>query len=225
MTTNSLDPRFWDGSRWDSHAAFNTVSHLHVYAPDQAEGVDAWHLMVIECANGKFFIEDPSSTDMGQFKRVWYSRDRDAGLPVFFDFKDVALYAAIEAVAAKTYADKDALIKKYLPNYLPLALPPVKIVHIAPTEVWIENDFFGGRHVMMQHEGCEPFTYCSFHYNYTYTSNSGTLSAATEMALKLGAVEPIQIRSRKVERPSIEKVQKDIEGLQKLLKNLLDSKQ
>lgn len=225
MTTKKLDPRFWNGSRWDAHAAFNTVDHSHVHAKHSGEGAGTWHVMVVECADGKFFIEDGSTEDMGQFKRVWYSRDPNASMPVFFDSKDQAVYAAIEAVSAKTYASKEELIEQYLPNYVPPAIQAVKVIHIAPTSVWIENDSFGGRHVMMQHEGCEAFTYCSFNYDYAYTSNAGTLAAATETALKLGAVEPVQMRQRKIEIPSVAEVQEEIAGLQELLKDLQDSEQ
>lgn len=37
----------------------------------------------------------------------------------------------------------------------------VEIVKIAKTNVWIEDDIFGSRHVVVQHEGCDPFTECA----------------------------------------------------------------
>jgi hypothetical protein len=69
-------------------------------------------------------------------------------------------------------------------------------VTILPTAVWIEDDICGGRHVMLQHEGMHAFCYASFHYDYAYTSNSGTWAAATELAKALGATEPIERRMR-----------------------------
>lgn len=71
-------------------------------------------------------------------------------------------------------------------------------VEILPTAIWIESDFFGGRHVVLQHEGCEAFTYATFPYDYRYTSNSGTLGAARMVALSLGAAEPIEMRNREI---------------------------
>ena len=70
------------------------------------------------------------------------------------------------------------------------------VVHMLETKVWIENDLFGGRHVVLQHEGCDPFTYASFFYDWRYTSNSSTLSAAESLARSLGAVDPIEHKHR-----------------------------
>lgn len=72
----------------------------------------------------------------------------------------------------------------------------VEIVEIMPTKIWIEDDLFGSRHVVMQHEGCDPFVYASFHYDYRYTSNSSTYRAAHDLAKSLGAVEPIEHKGR-----------------------------
>ena len=70
----------------------------------------------------------------------------------------------------------------------------VKIVEFLPTIVWIESDMFGGKHVMRQHDGMEPFCYCSFFYDYAHTSNAQIHAEATAMALSLGATEPIEHR-------------------------------
>ncbi len=96
----------------------------------------------------------------------------------------------------------------------------VDIVKIAKTNVWIEDDLFGGRHVVVQHEGCDPFTYASFHYDHRYTTNAGTRSAATELALQLGATAPVQHKSRMLEFPTAEKVKRQIDELQELLLDL-----
>jgi len=77
----------------------------------------------------------------------------------------------------------------------------VTIVEILPTKIWIENDMVGSRHVMIQHEGMDAFTYCSFFYNFAYTSNSGTYNAAIEVAKSLGAAEPIEQKYRQLEFP------------------------
>jgi len=78
----------------------------------------------------------------------------------------------------------------------------IKITHICKTSVWIESDMMGARHVVVQHETCEPFTYCSFNYCYGYTDNASTLHAATAMALSLGATEPIKQLRRAMSMPS-----------------------
>ena len=69
------------------------------------------------------------------------------------------------------------------------------LVSICPRSVWIESDWFGARHVVVQHEGCEPFRFASFHYDYRYTDNAGTLRNATRLAVALGATEPVEMRA------------------------------
>lgn len=66
-----------------------------------------------------------------------------------------------------------------------------KITNVFKTEIWIENHFIGSKSVMIQHEGCEPFCYCTFNYNYQYTDNSSIKRAAEKMAISLGAKEPV----------------------------------
>jgi hypothetical protein len=73
-----------------------------------------------------------------------------------------------------------------------------KAVSFCKTSAWIENDMMGARHVVVQRENLEPFTYCSFNYCYGYTDNASTLHAATVMALSLGAMEPVEQRMRVV---------------------------
>lgn len=91
-------------------------------------------------------------------------------------------------------------------------------VTILPTACWIESDFFGGRHVVLQHEGLEPFTYASFPYDYRYTSNSMTAIAAETVARSLGAVDPIEQRQRPFPPPPTpDKVRQDIAEMQAYL--------
>jgi hypothetical protein len=75
-----------------------------------------------------------------------------------------------------------------------MEIKTAKIVKILPTRVWIESDFAGARHVVLQHEGYEPFRYATFNYDYAYTSNSNTVAKAEKLAKELGAVEPIEHR-------------------------------
>lgn len=73
-----------------------------------------------------------------------------------------------------------------------------EIVHVYETKVWVEVDMMGSKHVMIQHQapGCEPFCYCSFHYNYAYTDNANIRREAERMALAIGATEPVEFRER-----------------------------
>ncbi len=75
---------------------------------------------------------------------------------------------------------------------------PLQVTRILDKKIWIESDFFGDKHVMIKHdhEDFEPFCYCSFYYNYAYTSNSSIRRQAEEIAKLLGATEPIEHRSR-----------------------------
>ena len=72
------------------------------------------------------------------------------------------------------------------------------IKEVCPTKVWIESDFAGARHVMLQHDapGAEPFCYATFNYHHHYTCNSMTFAAARDLAVKLGAAEPVEERQR-----------------------------
>jgi hypothetical protein len=67
------------------------------------------------------------------------------------------------------------------------------VVKVFDRKIWIESDFMGSRHVMIQHDDgeSEPFCYCSFFYDHRYTSNGGTLRQAENMAKALGATEVI----------------------------------
>ncbi len=94
------------------------------------------------------------------------------------------------------------------------------IVSIAPTSIWIESDIMGSRHVVMQHEGCEPFTYATFHYDHRYTSNGVTWDAAEKMAIALGATEPIEHRHRHIPLPTAESIREEMGLMQKYLAQL-----
>ena len=93
----------------------------------------------------------------------------------------------------------------------------VTLVEVYKSNVWIESDLFGARHVVVQHEGCDSFTYASFYYDYRYTTNAGTRSAAIELALQLGAANPVEHRNRELKSLSDEELTLQIEALQQLL--------
>lgn len=98
---------------------------------------------------------------------------------------------------------------------------PIQIVEILPTAIWIESDMMGGRSVMLQHQGCEPFEYARFRYNHRYTSNAGTHADATELAKQLGAGEPIEYRFRPPpDMPTPDEVREQIKGLTAFLADI-----
>jgi hypothetical protein len=100
-------------------------------------------------------------------------------------------------------------------------VPTVKVLEILPAKVWIESDMMGARHVVMHHQGYgEPFTYASFHYDYAYTSNSGTHDAAQSLALALGAKEPVEQRQRDFHFPTADELREQIKGMQQMLASL-----
>lgn len=95
------------------------------------------------------------------------------------------------------------------------------VVEILPTRIWIESDMMGARHVMVHHEGFgDPFAYATFHYNYAYTSNSGTLGAAINLALHLGATDPVEHRQRDFHSPTADELRKEIALMQKALADM-----
>ncbi len=81
----------------------------------------------------------------------------------------------------------------------------ITIEEVYDTDIWIESDMAGGKHVMIQHdvESEKPFCYCSFKYNYAYTSNARILKDALDMAIKLGAKEPVRQESMPFERDPV----------------------
>ena len=95
-----------------------------------------------------------------------------------------------------------------------------KIVSIAPSKIWIESGIFGERAVMIQHEGCEPFEYALFAYDYRYTSNSGTWEAARRVALSLGATEPVEHRNRDLKDPTPDELREQISLLNDALQEM-----
>ena len=79
-------------------------------------------------------------------------------------------------------------------------LETASIVEIFPMKVWMESDFFGNKHVMVQHQdgSSAPFTYCTFHYDNHYTCNSMTWEMAEKIAIALGAKESVERKMREI---------------------------
>lgn len=100
-------------------------------------------------------------------------------------------------------------------------LQVVQLVEILPTRIWIESGMMGERVVVMQHEGCEPFDYATFGYDYRYTSNAGTYADARNLALALGATEPIEQRQREFPpMPTADELRAQIKAMSDLLADM-----
>ena len=76
------------------------------------------------------------------------------------------------------------------------AIQEAKIVKVYGKSIWVESDLLGAKHVMVKHEDCEPFEYCSFHYDYSHTDNATTRRLAEKIALMLGATDPVEHKHR-----------------------------
>jgi hypothetical protein len=77
----------------------------------------------------------------------------------------------------------------------------VNVITVFNNKIWIDVDMIGSRHVMIQHEGKDgnedpPFQYCSFNYDYRYTSNATIAAQAEKFAISLGAESPVECRPR-----------------------------
>ena len=101
-----------------------------------------------------------------------------------------------------------------------MEIQKVTLVKVMPTKVWIESGMLGERVVVLQHEGCEPFDYAVFGYDYRYTSNAGTLNAAEALARNLGATEPIEHRHRELKLPTAKDLRKQMADIQSALELL-----
>lgn len=98
--------------------------------------------------------------------------------------------------------------------------PDVNIVKVYKKDIWIADGMMGERVVMMQNEGHEPFEYAVFNYDYRYTSNSQTHRAAHQLAVELGAKEPIRHATREPQKPSADELRALIAEAQQMLSEL-----
>lgn len=98
----------------------------------------------------------------------------------------------------------------------------VTIEEVLPTRIWIESGMCGERAVMMQHKGWPAFEYAVFHYDYAYTSNSGTHEAAENLARSLGAAGPIEHTSRELSMPTAGELRAQIAAMTEMLADMDD---
>lgn len=96
-----LDKCFWDEAqkRWDGHAAFNTIDHHHVSCYFPAPGHPNCEVAVVECADGRWYVEDNWGGDAPGAEKVWNPCDPDAREPHFFGRQEEAITHAVSVVA------------------------------------------------------------------------------------------------------------------------------
>ncbi|MHB8226593.1 hypothetical protein [Acidithiobacillus sp.] len=96
-----MNKRFWDQDRqrWNGHAAFNTINHHHISCYSPASGHDDCDLMVVECADGRWYVEDNWGGDAQGAEKVWNPYDPNAGEPHFFGNQADAFAHAVAVVA------------------------------------------------------------------------------------------------------------------------------
>jgi len=80
----------------------------------------------------------------------------------------------------------------------------LEVAKVYERKIWVEGDFMGAKHVMIQHDDgkSDPFCYCTFNYDYGYTDNSMIRQQAENMAISIGAKEPIEHRHRPFNAPT-----------------------
>jgi len=96
-----IDRKYWmdDRGKWDGHLAFATVYHCHVCHYGGA-GEEICDIMVVECRNGKYYVEDNWGGDAPEDSIAWNPYIRDSE-PVFLDSYEEADLKAREIVALK----------------------------------------------------------------------------------------------------------------------------
>lgn len=78
------------------------------------------------------------------------------------------------------------------------AVQAVQVTLLKPA-IWIESGMAGDRHIMVQYGDDAPFEYAALFYRYGYTDNATIHRAATEIAVSIGASEPVEERQRQIE--------------------------
>lgn len=95
----AIDIQFWEGNRWNSHRAFNTVNHHHIACYTPAAGHDSCDIMIVECADGRWYVEDNWGGDAQGAEKVWNPFDPSSEDPHFFATEDEAMRHAVAVVA------------------------------------------------------------------------------------------------------------------------------
>ena len=106
-----MDEQFWnqEQKRWNSHAAFKTVSHDHVACYRPAPGHKNCDLMLVECHDGRWYVEDNWGSDAHGAEKVWNPFIRNAEEPHFFATEAEAMALAVSVVARVSGVQEDTV--------------------------------------------------------------------------------------------------------------------
>lgn len=107
MKEKNIPNEFWDEARgrFDSHSYFKTINHHHIcdYSDEQCD------LMIVECNDGQWYIEDNWGHDARGASDVFNPFDRDS-YPTFFPDIESANQRAAEIVSSITGCSLEELI-------------------------------------------------------------------------------------------------------------------
>lgn len=110
----SIDKQFRDGQRCQGHAAFRTISHTHVSCYSPAEGRDICDVLVVESAEGRWYVEDHWGGGAKGADGVWNPFDPSDAEPRFFESEEAAIRHAVSVVASVSGVSDAELLKDYL---------------------------------------------------------------------------------------------------------------
>lgn len=110
----TMDAQYWDGTRWNGHAAFQTINHVHVACYVPAEGRDSCDIMAVECQDGRWYVEDNWGGDAMGAEGVWNPFEPSDAGPRFFDSEEAAIRHAVLVVAAISGVPEAELLRQYL---------------------------------------------------------------------------------------------------------------
>lgn len=114
MNTMRINKKFWNGTRWNGHAAFQTIGHQHICCYIPADGFKSCDIMVVECADGRWYVEDNWGGDAENAIGVWNPFNPDNSLPSFFSTKTDAVRHAVAVLVAVSGVDREAYLQAYL---------------------------------------------------------------------------------------------------------------
>lgn len=110
----TIDSKYWDGTRWHGHQAFATINHTHVSCYHQAEGFDSCDIMAVECADGRWYVEDNWGGDAKGAQGVWNPFDPSPAGLQFFPTEEAAIRHAVAVVAAISGVSEAELLENFL---------------------------------------------------------------------------------------------------------------
>ena len=107
-----IPDKYWDENkrRFDSHLFFDTVNHHHISDYSKEEHCD---LMIVECSDGRWYIEDNWGRDAQGAKDVFNPFDKQS-YPTFFPTMKEAAVRAAEVVSSITGSSVEFVLGKLL---------------------------------------------------------------------------------------------------------------